>query len=741
SKHLGPVATAVLSTKSEVYAGGADKLVHVMNLADGKEVRSLPQDSAVLRLALSSDSTKLAVLDAAKKVHVWNLAAAIRPEKSIAVPPTAVDIALSVAGQHLAVAAGNEVHVYDVALGKQIEVFRDPTGPALRIAFLDAKTLVAAGKDNAARLLTIGVVGALDVGFATAAMHFNAAGTQMATGGTDKTVRIWDVAKKSVIRTLGPKADAIRAVMFSPDGTQIAAAAGNVVTVWKLADGKEIVSLTHPAPVRSLGWNQNGQRLVTGCDDKQSRLWELPSGRELQNATFADPVRAVALDAGALQMTSVAGSTVRTEAVLAQKSIDIGPVQDIASLGNLLYAVGADRSLKSWGLPALIAEKTMFPLAAGPLRAVAVAKNQILLATGGDDKIVRVFSVPDGKLLGSVPVDAPVRQLLFSAKSQFLLANLQGGKVIVLTTTVANGQPPPADFLKPAQTFAPATPLADLVALGDGLSLLACSAEKAVTQWKIASPLPVKNFNHNGAVLSIAFPPKDSTKVATGCHDGRIRIFDIAKTVVLKQIEAHVEKQGAGSPIYSIAYSPDGSKIMSASFDHSIKIWNATSGALVRELKGYNVKDAPHGHFEEVYSAAFSPDGKLIATGSGGVEKVIKLWKADDGSFIRDLVHPEWTREKGPAQSHPGWVTHLQFLRDGRLLAVGDAPRNEGYLSTWDTHDGRVLQSEALPFGTVYGFALSGDEKLLAIGAGSRGNQPSPERNQAYLIRVPGVNR
>jgi WD40 repeat protein len=741
SKHAGPVAAVVISTKSEVYSAGADKLVHVSGLADGKELRTLPQESAIVRLALSPDSTKLAVLDAAHKVHVWNLAAATKPEKTIAVPPTATDIALNTAGQLLAVATGNEVRVHDVALGKEIQLFRDHAGPVERVSFLDAKTLVTAGKDNAARLLTIGVAGAIDVGSATNTLRFNAAGTQVATGGADKTLRIWDVAKKTAIRTLGPKADAIRAVMFSPDGNQIAAAAGNVVTVWTLGDGKEIASLAHPAPVRSLGWSQNGQRLVTGCDDKQSRLWELPSGRELQYAAFADPVRSVSLDAGATQMTSVAGPTIRIEPVLAQKSIDVGPVQDVASLGNLLYTVAADKSLKSWGLSTLAAEKTAFAPADGPLRAAAVSKTQILLATGGDDKIVRVYNVPDGKLLGSVPVDAPVRELVFSANSQFLIAVLADKKFIALTTTFANGQPTPADFLKPAQTFAPPTPIADLVALNDGLSFFAGSAEKVLTQWKIASPIPIRNFAHNGPVLSIAFPPKDSTRVTTGCNDGRIRIFDIAKTAVLKQIDAHLDAKGQGNPIYSIAYSPDGSKILSASLDRSVKIWDATSGALVRELKPFDVKTSPHGHFEEVYAAAFSADGKLIATGSGGVEKVIKLWKADDGSFIRDLIHPDYTREKGPAQSHPGWITHLQFLRDGRLIAVGDAPRNEGYLSVWDTRDGRVLQSEALPLGTVYGFALSGDEKLLAIGAGSRGNRPSGELNQAYLIRVPGVNR
>ena len=100
-------------------------------------------------------------------------------------------------------------------------------------------------------------------------------------------------------------------------------------------------------------------------------------------------------------MTSVAGPTVRIEPVLAQKSIDVGGIQDMAALGNLLYTVSAEKSLRSWNQSPLSAEKSQFPTADGPLRAVAVAKNQILLATGGDDKTIRVFSVPDGKLLGS----------------------------------------------------------------------------------------------------------------------------------------------------------------------------------------------------------------------------------------------------------------------------------------------------------------------------------------------------
>jgi WD40 repeat protein len=212
------------------------------------------------------------------------------------------------------------------------------------------------------------------------------------------------------------------------------------------------------------------------------------------------------------------------------------------------------------------------------------------------------------------------------------------------------------------------------------------------------------------------------------------------KGAVLKDIAAHVDKTNP-NPIYTVAFSPDGSKVLTSSYDRTLKLYDVASGNFIRELKAHDPKTSPNGHQDEVYAAAFSPDGKLIASGSGGQERVIKLWKADDGAFVRDLANPQLMKDpKGPAVSHPGWIYQVRFMRSGRLVSVGDAPKNGGYLAVWDPTDGKLIDGEATSFGALYGLALSADDKLLAVGAGSR-SRVSGDFDHAYLLRVPGINK
>ena len=84
-------------------------------------------------------------------------------------------------------------------------------------------------------------------------------------------------------------------------------------------------------------------------------------------------------------------------------------------------------------------------------------------------------------------------------------------------------------------------------------------------------------------------------------------------------------------------------------YDNSIKLFDATSGALVKEFKAYTVKEFEKGHRDPVFSIAISPDGKFLASGSGGLERGIKIWNLADGSVVRDLDNPRLKRfgEKG----------------------------------------------------------------------------------------------
>ena len=179
-------------------------------------------------------------------------------------------------------------------------------------------------------------------------------------------------------------------------------------------------------------------------------------------------------------------------------------------------------------------------------------------------------------------------------------------------------------------------------------SIYGAGQDKAMHVWKLASPVPTRNFNYGVNVDAVAFQP-GSTILAGSGHDGKIRFFDLVKNAQVKDITAHVRemnKQQVPQPIYSLTFSADGKKMLSASYDGSLKLWDAGAGTLIKEFNAYKEKEFEKGHQEPVYAAAMSPDGKFIASGSSGLERTIKIWNID-GSVLRDLANPNFKTAPG----------------------------------------------------------------------------------------------
>ena len=105
--------------------------------------------------------------------------------------------------------------------------------------------------------------------------------------------------------------------------------------------------------------------------------------------------------------------------------------------------------------------------------------------------------------------------------------------------------------------------------------------------------------------------------------------------------------QGHTDRVMSVSFSPDGKTIASGSHDETIRLWETSTGKLIRTLTG---------HTGSIMSVSFSPDGKTIA--SGGYDNTIRLWETSTGKLIRTLIE------------HTDSVMSVSFSPDGKTIAL-----------------------------------------------------------------------
>jgi WD40 repeat protein len=201
----------------------------------------------------------------------------------------------------------------------------------------------------------------------------------------------------------------------------------------------------------------------------------------------------------------------------------------------------------------------------------------------------------------------------------------------------------------------------------------------------LASPRDIASMvSSKSGCNSVAWSP-DGTRLASGHDDGLIRLWDATTGTMLRALSGHARA------VMSVAFGPDGRMLASGSMDRSIRVWDLETSAGCRVLSG---------HEHTVASVAFGVDGKALASGS--YDKTVRLWDVETGALLHVFV------------GHKGVVRGVAFCPDGKILASGSYDRT---VRLWDVEKRVSLRVFVEHENGVTSVAWSPDGKTLASGS------------------------